>query len=106
MKVLLDECIPVRLKRHLTEYDISTVVEAGWTGQKNGNLMRLAEENDFDAIFTVDKNLSFQQNYKEINLIIVVFDVVFNRIQDFIPLIPKLTSMLPQMIKGNVYVIK
>ena len=34
------------------------------------------------------------------------FDVVFNRIQDFIPLVPKLTSMLPQMTKGNVYVIK
>jgi predicted nuclease of predicted toxin-antitoxin system len=33
MKVLLDECIPVRLKQYLNDYDVSTVVEAGWSGQ-------------------------------------------------------------------------
>ena len=30
MRVLLDECLPRRLKRLITGYDVVTVPEAGW----------------------------------------------------------------------------
>ncbi len=106
MKVLLDECLPVRLKDYLPEFEVATVVDAGWKGFKNGKLLKLAEEYKFEALFTVDKNLNFQQNIKNYNLIIVVFDVVFIRLQDIIKLKPKLMDLIPEMRKGNVYVIK
>lgn len=42
--------------RHL----VRTVVEAGWSGVKNGKLLALAAT-EFDAFITVGKNLPFQQ---------------------------------------------
>ncbi|HRJ42715.1 MAG TPA: hypothetical protein PL105_12595 [Caldilineaceae bacterium] len=36
MKVLLDECLPRRLKRELSGHPVSTVPEMGWVGVKNG----------------------------------------------------------------------
>ena len=41
MQILLDECVPKPLKRELTDYQIRTVVEMGWSGKKNGELLRL-----------------------------------------------------------------
>ena len=40
MKVLIDECSPKALKRHLADFGhhCVTVQEAGWAGKKNGEL--------------------------------------------------------------------
>jgi hypothetical protein len=54
MRVLLEECVPRGLRKHLPGHDISTVSECGRAGEKNGALMRLAAER-FDVILTVDK---------------------------------------------------
>ena len=48
MRVLLDECLPKRLKQSLIGHDVQTVPEAGWAGKKNGDLIRLAA-GKFDA---------------------------------------------------------
>ena len=61
MRLLLDDSIPSRLRRSLTEHSVRTVVEAGWSGVRNGKLLALAAAG-FDAFVTVDKNLPFQQN--------------------------------------------
>jgi Domain of unknown function (DUF5615) len=45
MRVLLDECSPKALKRHLIHHghECLTVQDAGWAGKKNGELLGLAE---------------------------------------------------------------
>jgi len=106
MKILLDECIPIRLKQHLTGFEVRTVSEMGWSSLKNGNLMKVAIQSGFEAMLTVDKNLQYQQNLKEYDIAIVVFDVLFNRLQDFIPLIPKLIELKPVLEKKKAYIIK
>ena len=63
MRLLLDECVPARLKRALPDHEVSTVVAQGWSGVKNGKLLRLASQG-FDAFITVDKNLPYQQNQR------------------------------------------
>lgn len=40
MNVLLDECIPRKLKRELKEHTVATVTESGWSGKENGDLLR------------------------------------------------------------------
>jgi len=60
MRVLLDECLPRRLKRELAGHDVRTVAEMGWAGNSNGALLNLAQEK-FDIFVTVDKNLTAQQ---------------------------------------------
>jgi hypothetical protein len=62
MKVLLDEGVPRGLKRFLATHDCRTVSELGLGGTKNGELLRLAEENGFDVFLTLDQGLTYQQN--------------------------------------------
>ncbi len=106
MKILLDECIPVRLKQYLPVSEVYTVSEMGWTSLKNGQLMKVAIESGFDIMITVDKNLQHQQNLKEYDISIVVFDIYFNRLQNFVPLIPKFIELQPKLTKKKVYVVK
>ena len=63
MRILIDECAPRALKKHLMNHghEYRTVQEAGWPGKQNGELLRLAEA-AFDVLVTVDTNLSYQQN--------------------------------------------
>ncbi len=65
MKILLDECITKRLKKHLEEFDVFTLNELKLSGIKNGKLLRYCAENHFDILFTIDKSLMFQQNLEK-----------------------------------------
>lgn len=62
MKVLLDEQLPHRLRKHLGAHDVFTVDYMGWAGLKNGELLAVAEAEGFEVFLTGDKNLSYQQN--------------------------------------------
>ncbi len=61
--MLLDECVPRKLKRELTQHQVLSVTERGWSGIENGALLALAEA-EFDVFLTVDQNIQYQQNLK------------------------------------------
>jgi hypothetical protein len=65
MKLLLDECLPRKLKNHLPEHECSTVPEQGWAGKKNGELLLLAEKSGFEIFLTLDRGVEYEQNLKE-----------------------------------------
>jgi hypothetical protein len=68
MRVLLDESLPRKLKTDFGEdYEVKTVRDMGWLGKKNGELMKLIQENKFDFFITVDKNLRYQQNLNKVD---------------------------------------
>jgi len=48
VRVLLDECLPRRLKRDLVGHDAKTAPEMGWAGKKNGELLTVASA-EFDV---------------------------------------------------------
>jgi predicted nuclease of predicted toxin-antitoxin system len=72
MKLLLDENLPKRLKSDFPNHQIFTVRDMGWNGKKNGELMKLLIENNFDALITFDKNLQFQQNFEKYQLPVIL----------------------------------
>jgi len=74
MKLLLDENLPKRLKLDFTEHEIFTVCDKGWNGIKNGQLLKLLIENQFEALFTFDKNLSYQQNFAKYTITVFVLN--------------------------------
>ncbi len=43
MRLLLDECVPKRLKGELRGHEVKTVQDMGWAGIKNGALLKLAD---------------------------------------------------------------
>ncbi|MBZ0306863.1 MAG: hypothetical protein K8I82_12410 [Anaerolineae bacterium] len=50
MKILIDKCLPRKLKRELSDHEVKTVPEAGWAGTQNGALLRLMA-GVFDALY-------------------------------------------------------
>jgi hypothetical protein len=61
MKILLDECDPSPLQDLLVGHECFNVQQGGWTGIKNGDLLRLAE-GEFDLFVTSDQGIRYQQN--------------------------------------------
>ena len=105
MKILLDECITKRLKPHLTEFEVFTVSEMKWNGIKNGKLMILCVENNFDLLLTIDKNLTFQQNLYKYNLTIAVLNSFTSKIEELILFLPSFKSQLGKLEKSRAYII-
>lgn len=101
MKILLDECLPVRLKNLLTEFDVFSVSEMGWRSLKNGKLLKAAVEKSFDVFLTVDKKLEYLQNLESFNISVVVFIVARNKIELLTPLIPKFIEISNKLKKGK-----
>lgn len=62
MKLLFDQGTPVPLRLYLLNHVVETAYEKGWNDISNGDLLKLAEAEDFDALITTDQNLRYQQN--------------------------------------------
>ena len=102
MRILLDECVPRPLKRELTDYEIRTVVEMGWSGKKNGELLQLMVQESFTILLTTDQNLRYQQNLQQAGVAVVVLVAPSNRLPDLVPLIPSVRSLLGTIRPGEV----
>ena len=72
MLILFDQGTPVPLRRFLTDHDVATAYERGWSSVTNGDLIRLAELNGFELLITTDTNLRYQQNLQGRSLAILV----------------------------------
>jgi hypothetical protein len=64
------------------------VRDQGWTGKRNGELLRLSES-DFDAFVTMDRGLQYQQNLAGFKLAILVVRAQSNRLLDVLPVLPR-----------------
>jgi hypothetical protein len=104
LRILIDECVPRPLKRHLRAHEAQTVAEAGFAGLKNGQLLRQAEGN-FDVFVTTDKSLQHQQNLSAWTMAFVLLRAISNDIADLEPLIPELLMRLPEVRPGTLTVI-
>lgn len=71
MKLLLDECVPKRLRNDFPGHEIWTVEEVGLKGLNDGELLRATAE-QFDVLITVDRGMQFQQNFSKFDLALVV----------------------------------
>lgn len=71
MKILLDECVPVQVRKAPEGHEVMTVPKMGWAGVTNGELLGLAEAAGFDLFIVADKNLRYQQNLSDRRLAIL-----------------------------------
>jgi len=102
VRILLDECVPKRLGRFLSEHDVITTPQAGWAGITNGELLRRASK-DFDVFVTVDRNLAFQQSVSNLPLPVIVIHAQSNKLRDLSPHVPKLQQMLSFSLSRRVH---
>ncbi len=100
MRVLLDECLPKRLKSLLVGHECSTAPENGWAGVKNGKLLKFAEQ-EFDIFLTMDRNLSFQNPVADFKIAVIVIRAKSNRLHDLLPLIPTVLEVMAAAPEGR-----
>ena len=105
MRVLLDENLDWRLRRGFDEaHDVVTVQYRGWSGKKNGDLLRAAAA-EFDVFVTLDSNLEYQQDVKALDLAVIVLRARSSDLADLTPLLQALDALLPTVKPGHSYVI-
>lgn len=72
MKLLFDQGTPAPLREHLTEHSVDTLAEKGWSDKSNGELLDLAEQEEYEVFVTTDQNLRHQQNLERRQIGVVV----------------------------------
>jgi predicted nuclease of predicted toxin-antitoxin system len=105
MRILIDECLPKRLKLELPDHFVQTVPEAGWAGKQNGELLRLAEK-EFDVLLTNDQNMEHQQNLRQFDLAFIVLVATTNDIEDLRPLMADVKESLTSITSGEIKYIR
>ena len=101
MRVLLDECLPRRLKADLPDHEVRTAQEEGWSGMKNGTLLQAASGR-FDVLLTVDRNIPYQQNLRGLQIGILAIVAPSNRLVDLRPLMAQVRQALLKIRAGQV----
>jgi len=100
VKLLLDECVTRFVKRDLPGHEVHAVEEAGFKGLENGDLLRVAT-GTYDALITVDQNLSYQQNVAALDLAILVLAAKRNSYARLKPLLPRALNVLKTIKPGE-----
>jgi hypothetical protein len=102
MRVLVDESLPKALGRTLVGHQVWTVRQVRWDGLKNGELIRRAVAEGFDAPVTMDRSIEHQQKVPQLGLGVVVMRAPSNRIEHVVPLAPEVLRALETLRPGQV----
>ena len=82
------------MKTHLSEFPITTVQEMGWSGIKNGDLLKAAEQH-FTIFITADQQLRYQQNLTGNPLAIIVLPT--NQVPLVLNLLPRIREAIAEI---------
>jgi len=102
VRVILDENLPRAFVRELVGHDAKTVPQMGWASLKNGALLASIADAGFDALLTMDKNLSKQQHMEDLPFGVVVVRARDNRLATLLPLVPAVLGALAAVRPGEV----
>jgi predicted nuclease of predicted toxin-antitoxin system len=101
MRILLDACVPRRLRDHLHGHGVRTAFDMGWGDLDNGDLLD-AMTGQFEAFITVDKRLPHEQQVTTRPFGVVVLRARSNRLHDLVPLVPEILTVLSTLGPGEV----
>jgi hypothetical protein len=101
VRVLLDENLPHDLIAELSEQHVTTVQGLGWTGVKNGELLRRAA-GQIDALLTMDRKLEHQHDVSALPFGLIVARAHSNRMQALRPLVGEMQDALARVRPGTV----
>ncbi len=101
MRILLDENFPADFAKLLVGREVVTVHSLGWSGIKNGELLRRAH-GVCEVFVTLDRNLEYQQNIKVLPFGIVVVRSKSNRMADLGPHVGNILEAALRVAPGQV----
>ena len=101
MKILLDENVHHGFRSILTGHDVYTVQFMGWAGVKNGQLLKMAD-GKFDVLITLDTCILYQNDFTELSIAVITLISKNIKLEDLLPLVPKLIKTLSFIKPGQV----
>lgn len=102
MRVILDECLPCRLIRDLTEeHQVTTVPRQGWGGFKDRELIQRIPD-EFDVWITMDANLRYQQSLEKMQAGVIILRAKNNRYETVREFVPGILDTLRTISDGQV----
>ena len=84
MRVLLDECVPRKIRSELPSHNVQTVAS------------------EFDVLLTVDQGIPYQQNIGGLSLALVIIKAPSNDIDDLRPKMSEALQVLETIQPGQV----
>jgi predicted nuclease of predicted toxin-antitoxin system len=102
VKILLDECLPRDLQKHLVGHECQTVPQAGLAGVANGELLALAERSGWQVLLTMDQGMPYQQNLAGRSISLAIIRAKSNRLPDLLPHVPAILAALRSFRPGEV----
>ncbi len=87
MRILLDNCMPVRFTTYLRGYKVETALSMGWDLKSDRELLDLMT-GKFDVLITVDKKLAAQNRVASRNFGVITLRAKSNRMQDLLHFYP------------------
>lgn len=102
MKVLLDECVPIRLAQLLEGHEVTHVTLVGWSGIKNGELVSRASV-IYDVLISVDYGLPSQIVSEPLAVPVIVLHGASNKLKHIKRLVPELLAILGGSLENKVY---
>ena len=100
MRLLLDECLPRKLRQGLPGHEVLTVPEMGWAGIKNGALLSLIDS-AFDVFVTIDGNLQYQQNLNSRKIALILLSAPDNTLETLLPMMARVLLSLATLQPGQ-----
>jgi predicted nuclease of predicted toxin-antitoxin system len=97
MKILLDENLPHDLRHFLSGHEVFTVAYMGWSGVENGELLKLAGDNSFDVMLTMDSGVEYERPLATLPVAVIVMNAKTNKLDDLRPLLPAVLSALTNL---------
>ena len=92
---------PVGLAAEIPGHAVDTVSGSGWTGIKNGELLRRMS-GQYDVLVIMDRSIQFQQRISTLPFGIVLVRAPSNRMQHLKPLVPSILSALDAVKPGRI----
>ncbi len=102
MKILLDHNVAGRLRHDLSEFNVFSARYMGWDKKRNGDLLKLMLENDFDVLITRDTKMENQQNFETYPIPVILLNTRLNMYRYLKAVLPELKEALQGELKAGV----
>lgn len=88
MKILLDNCVPVKLAGAIFGHEVHTCRSMGWEDLSNGRLLAAAEAAGFSILLTVDTGIRHEQALEGRQISVVCLRAFSDSLRDLISIVP------------------
>ena len=103
MKIIIDECLPRRLRTLLPAFEkVWTVPQIGLGGYHDSELLDALESKTIAVFITIDGNIEYQQQFQNRSFGTVIIRAVSNRFGDLQPHATALENAVKTVVPGGI----